>query len=74
MALLKKEIAGPFDRKDTVVWLINAPEAALELAHARVIPSGATPSDIARRSYSGRVGKLFILVPTSMVRGGFIVF
>jgi hypothetical protein len=70
MALLKREIAGPFDRKDTVVWLINAPEAALELAHARVIPSGASPSDIARRSYNGRVGKLFILVPTSMVTDG----
>jgi hypothetical protein len=70
MALLKKEIAGPFDRKDTVVWVINMPEAALELAHARVIPSGASPAEIAARSYNGRVGKLFILVPAGMVADG----
>ena len=70
MALLKKEIVGRFDRKDTVVWLIDAPEATLELAHARVIPSGGTPAEIARRSYNGRVGKLFILVPAGMVADG----
>lgn len=70
MALLKTEIAGPYDRKDTVVWVIDAPDAVLELANARVIPSGASPAELARRSYDGRVGKLFILLPTTMVADG----
>jgi hypothetical protein len=70
MALLKNEIAGSFDRKDTVVWLIDAPEAQLELPRARIIPSETAPDQLALRSYNGRVGKLFILVPAKMVADG----
>jgi hypothetical protein len=69
IALLKRELAGPFDRKDTVVWVVE-PETLLELPHVRVILSGSTKKELEHRSYKGRVGKLFVLASADMVADG----
>jgi hypothetical protein len=69
MALLKRELAGPFDRKDTVVWVV-APEASLDLPHVRVILSGSTKWELEHRAYKGRVGKLYVLASADMVADG----
>ena len=69
MALLKRELAGPFDRKDTVVW-VAVPETLLDLPHVRVILTGSTRRELEHRSYKGRVGRLFVLVSADMVADG----
>lgn len=69
LALIRQELAGPFERADTVIWVI-APEIAFELPQMRVIPTGEAPEDLTGQSYNGRVGKLFILVPATMVADG----
>jgi hypothetical protein len=69
VALLKRELAGPFDRKNTVVW-VTAPETSLDLPHVRVMLSGSTKRELEHRSYNGRVGKLFVLVSADMVAEG----
>jgi hypothetical protein len=69
MALLRRELAGPFDRRDTVVW-VETPEASLDLPHVRVIVTGSTKRELEHRSYKGRVGKLFVLASAGMVADG----
>ena len=69
VALLKRELAGPFDRKNTVVW-VTAPETSLDLPQARVILTGSTKRELEHRSYKGRVGKPVVLVSADMVADG----
>lgn len=69
LALVKQELAGPFDRDDTVVWVIS-PEIALEIPGARIIPTGEAPGDLTPRSYKGRVAKVFVLVRQALVDDG----
>lgn len=69
LALLKKELAGPLDQADTVVW-VTSPEIALEILHARVIPADDTPGEFTDRSYMGRVGRAFVVVPAAFVADG----
>ena len=69
LALVKQELAGPFDRADTLVWTIS-PEIALEIPQARFIPTGETADELRAHSYKGRTGKVFVLVPAALVADG----
>ncbi len=70
--LVKKELAGPFDRKDTIV-LVPSPEIALDLPTVRTIARTSdfeSADQLKATTWHGRVGHIFVLLQTKMIAEG----